>query len=105
MREGEKQIGRMGRIGPLRRIPNYHCRIMRPSVFALPLLLLSLPLAVSAAWGADVEQALNARWRGGFVVVKLPVASSCNGRRSRCSAPMNGTLPFVLKTMWRTSIT
>lgn len=30
-------------------------------------------------WGADLEGDLNARWRGGFAVARLPLASSCDG--------------------------
>jgi hypothetical protein len=40
------------------------------------LLLLSVGPAASAA---DLEDQLNARWRGGSVVVRLPIASSCDG--------------------------
>jgi hypothetical protein len=41
----------------------------------LALLLLVLP---AAAFGADAESTLNAKWKGGFVVVRLPLASDCN---------------------------
>lgn len=43
---------------------------------ALALAALAVPLA---AWGADLEGQLNARWRGGHVVARLPIASSCDG--------------------------
>src|SRR6185295_10418540 len=39
-------------------------------------LALMVPLA---AWGADLEDQLNARWRGGYAVARLPIASSCDG--------------------------
>jgi hypothetical protein len=43
-------------------------------------LLAALAMALPAAlWGADVEATLNARWRGGFAIVRLPIASSCDG--------------------------
>jgi hypothetical protein len=45
------------------------------SAWLVALLLLVLPDAVR---GADLEEALNARWRGGFVIVKLPIASNCD---------------------------
>lgn len=36
-------------------------------------------LAGSALAAADLEDQLNARWRGGHVVARLPLASSCDG--------------------------
>lgn len=42
----------------------------------LALLLCSLPAGARAA---GLEETLDGRWRGGWVVVKLPVASSCDG--------------------------
>jgi hypothetical protein len=42
----------------------------------LPFLVFLSPTAVR---GADVENDLNARWRAAAVVVKVPVASSCDG--------------------------
>jgi len=39
-------------------------------------LLLSLPVAAHAA---SLEDTLNSRWRGGWAVVKVPIASSCDG--------------------------
>ncbi len=39
-------------------------------------LLLALPLAAHAA---SLEESLNARFRGGWVVVKAPISSSCDG--------------------------
>ena len=50
---------------------------MTPSNARLALaLLLSLPLAAHAA---GLEDALNSRFRGGWVVVKVPISSSCDG--------------------------
>jgi hypothetical protein len=46
---------------------------------ALLLLFWMLPAGVSAASAAGLEESLNARWRGGWVVVSLPVSSSCDG--------------------------
>jgi hypothetical protein len=42
---------------------------------ALALGALAIPLA---ARGADLEDQLNARWRGGYAVARLPIASSCD---------------------------
>ena len=45
-------------------------------------LLRSLPLLLSVgstAFAADLEDQLNARWRGGYAVARLPIASSCDG--------------------------
>lgn len=42
----------------------------------VPVLLVCL---ASPVLGASLEERLNARWRGGWVIVKLPVASSCDG--------------------------
>lgn len=38
-----------------------------------------LLLALAAPAAADVEDTLNARWRGGWVVIKVPVQSDCAG--------------------------
>ena len=46
---------------------------------ALLLLLLACLAGTPAARAASVEETLNARWRGGWVVVKLPIASNCDG--------------------------
>lgn len=43
------------------------------NVLALGALMVS-----PVAWGADVEGQLNARWRGGYAVARLPIASSCD---------------------------
>ncbi len=43
----------------------------------LGLLLLLLSVG-SAAFAADFEDQLNARWRGGYAVTRLPIASSCD---------------------------
>src|SRR6266480_1669405 len=43
---------------------------------ALALGALAVPFM---AGGADLEDQLNARWRGQFAVVRLPIASSCDG--------------------------
>lgn len=56
----------------MRTLDSSSCRL----AILLPLILLALP---SGAGAAGLEDALNARWRGGFVVVKLAVASSCAG--------------------------
>lgn len=40
------------------------------------LLLAAVPLP---AWGAGLEDQLNARWRGAYAVARLPIASSCDG--------------------------
>jgi hypothetical protein len=48
--------------------------IQRTAVAALLLLA-----AGSAARGAGLEEQLNARWQGGYAVVRLPIASSCDG--------------------------
>jgi hypothetical protein len=45
----------------------------------LSALLLVLPGTVWGVWGAGIEDDLNARWRGGAVVVKVPLGSSCDG--------------------------
>lgn len=42
---------------------------------AVALFLLALP----CAWGADLEDTLNARWRGGWVIVQPALASNCDG--------------------------
>jgi hypothetical protein len=45
-----------------------------------PCLLLFLLLATPAlAHAAGVEETLNSRWRGGFVVVRMPISSNCDG--------------------------
>lgn len=44
----------------------------------LTLLPLLLPVALPA-WSAGAEEEINTRWRGGDVVVKIPIASSCDG--------------------------
>jgi hypothetical protein len=49
---------------------------MTPRPLGLLALLLSLPVTARAA---GLEDTLNARWRGGWVVVKAPVSSSCDG--------------------------
>jgi hypothetical protein len=41
----------------------------------LVIFLLALP---AVAFGADAESTLNAKWKGGFVVARLPLASDCN---------------------------
>ncbi|MGH2608872.1 MAG: hypothetical protein ACRDHF_07240 [Tepidiformaceae bacterium] len=41
-------------------------------------LLLALPVAAPAA-AADVEGPLNARFRGGWVIARVPIASDCGG--------------------------
>lgn len=46
------------------------------SVRLVLFLLAVLPAAVS---GAGLEDSLNARWRGGWVVVRTPIFSSCDG--------------------------
>lgn len=46
--------------------------------FSIPAVLL-LAAGSAAAWGAGLEEQLNARWRGGYAVVKVPIASSCDG--------------------------
>lgn len=43
------------------------------------LVLAALVLIVPAAARADLERDLNARWRAAAVVVKVPIASSCDG--------------------------
>lgn len=45
----------------------------------LPLFFLLLAAVPGIARGAGVEEDLNARWRGGTVVVKIPLASRCDG--------------------------
>jgi hypothetical protein len=53
---------------------------MRPERFLAGGLLAALAVAVPAGvWGADLETNLNARWRGRFAIVRLPIASSCDG--------------------------
>jgi hypothetical protein len=39
-------------------------------------MLLALP---AGSWAAGLEESLNARWRGGWVLVKAPLSSSCDG--------------------------
>jgi hypothetical protein len=46
------------------------------NAFLFALLLWTLPAATRAA---GLEENLNAHWRGGWVVVNLPVSSSCDG--------------------------
>ncbi len=41
--------------------------------------LLGLVLAVTPAAAANLESALNAQWKGRFVVVRVPIASDCAG--------------------------
>jgi hypothetical protein len=48
---------------------------IRPIVHAVVLALLALP----GAWAADLEDTLNARWRGGWVIVRPAIASNCDG--------------------------
>src|SRR5262245_5738741 len=36
-------------------------------------------LTASVAFAAELEDQLNARWRGGYAVVRIPIASSCDG--------------------------
>lgn len=46
------------------------------------LLLLGLPALLATAppaAAADLEASLNARWRGGWVVTRVPLFSSCDG--------------------------
>ncbi|MFP5288271.1 MAG: hypothetical protein ACLGI9_21225, partial [Thermoanaerobaculia bacterium] len=43
------------------------------------LFVLLLALFPGVMSGADLEKDLNARWRAGLVVVKVPIASSCDG--------------------------
>lgn len=43
------------------------------------LLLLLLLAAPALAQAAGLEETLNSRWRGAFVVVRMPVASDCDG--------------------------
>lgn len=43
------------------------------------LLLFLLLAAPALAHAAGLEETLNARWRGAFVVVRVPVASDCDG--------------------------
>lgn len=43
------------------------------------LFVLLLALFPAVMRGADLEKDLNARWRAGLVVVKVPIASSCDG--------------------------
>ncbi|HZF13387.1 MAG TPA: hypothetical protein VFE33_31735 [Thermoanaerobaculia bacterium] len=57
----------------LRQLPIFSCQPR--SLCLLAALLLALPAAASAA---DTESILNAKWRGGFVVARLPLASDCN---------------------------
>jgi hypothetical protein len=52
-----------------------HSRGWRPAGILLSLALLS----PAVARGADLEKDLNARWRAGLAVVKVPIASSCDG--------------------------
>ena len=47
-----------------------------PNARLVGLLALLLPVAVHAA---GLEDSLNARFRGGWVVVKVPISSSCDG--------------------------
>ena len=47
---------------------------MKREIVILILLLLAVPLAARA----DLESEINARYRGGYVVVKLPIASNCD---------------------------
>ncbi|HKH49953.1 MAG TPA: hypothetical protein VKM72_35310 [Thermoanaerobaculia bacterium] len=50
----------------------------RPAQLALVSAVL-LGVAPGAVRGAGLEEELNGRWRGGAVVVRIPVASSCDG--------------------------
>jgi len=43
------------------------------------LVALLLAAGPQALWGAGLEDQLNARWRGAYAVVRLPIASSCDG--------------------------
>lgn len=44
-----------------------------------PLLVLLLLSTPALAHAAGLEETLNSRWRGAFVVVRMPVASDCDG--------------------------
>ena len=52
---------------------------MRPIQRTAVAAALLLAAGSAAAWGAGLEEQLNARWRGGYAVVKVPIASSCDG--------------------------
>lgn len=55
-------------------------RESHPSARRRPLLLVLLLLSTPAlAHAAGLEETLNARWRGGFVVVRVPISSNCDG--------------------------
>lgn len=41
--------------------------------------LLASTIFSAAASAADLESQINARWKGGWVVVKAPISSDCNG--------------------------
>lgn len=47
-----------------------------PNAWLAGLFALLVPLAAQAA---GLEDTLNSRWRGGWVVVKAPISSSCDG--------------------------
>lgn len=67
---GVVQIGGTAMIGTMRPPDARRARCFLAAV------LMTLP---ALARGADLESTINARWRGGFVVVRLPLASSCDG--------------------------
>ena len=53
---------------------------MGSAAFMNPLRLLGLALLFPAAvYAASLEESLNSRFRGGWVVVKVPISSSCDG--------------------------
>jgi len=51
--------------------------VQRPALALFPIFLLAV--APGVVRGAGLEDDLNSRWRGGAVVVKIPLASSCDG--------------------------
>lgn len=59
------------------------CLMRDESRFAVPTALVALVVLTlsfpSLASAAKVEDELNARWRGGWVDVKVPISSSCDG--------------------------
>ncbi|HSN85784.1 MAG TPA: hypothetical protein VL025_03455, partial [Thermoanaerobaculia bacterium] len=59
-------------------VPGYDVSPMRHPERSCLLLFLLLA-APALAHAAGLEETLNARWRGAFVVVRVPVASDCDG--------------------------
>jgi len=51
---------------------------MKPAKTVWSVVLLAA-VSVDFAYAASLEDQLNARWRGGYAVVGLPIASSCDG--------------------------